>query len=399
MRIPSSLTVRVALAVTMVLGSVALFSAPKMPFTRHDKAYYLDAAQANFIRPGLAFAVKSVKIASDGTVTVDFTMADPKGFPLDRDGVFTPGPVSSSFILAYIPQGQTQFVSYTTRIENDPNPVVPNAVQATTDSGGVFSKVTDGEYTYTFAKKLPAGFETSSTHRLGLYGSRNITEFDLGTQYASTTYDFVPDGSKVTTTREVIKTASCNKCHDQLSFHGGSRRGIELCIMCHTPQTTDSGTGNTLDMKVFIHKLHNGKHLPSVVAGGKYFIMGFQNAISDWTDVEYPANGGASSFPGVLKCQSCHEQSTGAAQANAWATNPNRAACGSCHDDVNFATGKNHVNLPQADDRNCSQCHIPSTGQEFDASIMGAHTVPIESAQLAGLVFNILKVDNGTAGQ
>ena len=36
---------------------------------------------------------------------------------------------------------------------------------------------------------------------------------------------------------------------------------------------------------------------------------------------------------------------------------------------------------------------------EFDASIMGAHTVPIESAQLAGLVVNITKVDNGTAGK
>ncbi len=399
MRIPSSVTVRVALAVTILIGTVALFSAPNLPFTPRDKAYYLDAAQAGFIRPGLAFAVKSVKIASDGTVTVDFTMSDPKGLPLDRDGVLTAGPVSTSFILAYLPKGQTQFVSYTTRTENDPNPVVPNAVQATTDSGGTYAKVTDGEYTYTFAKKLPSGYETSSTHRMGVYGSRNITEFDLGTQYASTTFDFVPDGSKVTSTREVIKTQSCNKCHDQLSFHGGSRRGLDLCIMCHTPQTTDSGTGNTLDMKVLAHKIHNGKHLPSVVAGGDYSIVGFNNAVTSWKDVEFPANGGGSSFPGVLKCQSCHEQTTGAAQANAWFSNPNRAACGSCHDDVNFATGQGHVNLPQADDKLCSQCHIPSTGQEFDASIMGAHTVPIESAQLPGLIVNITKVDNGTAGK
>src|SRR5205807_4073306 len=134
MRIPSSVIVRAALAVTAVIGSVALFSAPKAPFTRHDKAYYLDAARANFIRPGLAITIKSVKIASDGTVTTDFTLADPKGLPLDRDGVLTPGAVSTSFILAYIPQGQKQYVSYTTRLENDPNPVVPNAVQATTDS-------------------------------------------------------------------------------------------------------------------------------------------------------------------------------------------------------------------------------------------------------------------------
>ena len=84
----------------------------------------------------------------------------------------TPGAVSTSFILAYIPQGQKQYVSYTTRLENDPNPVVPNAVQATTDSGGTYTKVTDGEYVYTFAKKLAPDYEKSSTHSMGAYGSR-----------------------------------------------------------------------------------------------------------------------------------------------------------------------------------------------------------------------------------
>src|SRR5260370_6526455 len=148
MRLRSFVIAGSTLVLTIVGGSVALFSAPKAPFTRHDKAYYLDAAQANFIRPGLSIAIKSVKIASDGTVTTDFTLADPKGLPLERDGVFTPGAVSTSFVLSYIPQGQTQYVSYTTRLENDPNSVVPNAVQATTDSGGTYSKVTDGEYVY-----------------------------------------------------------------------------------------------------------------------------------------------------------------------------------------------------------------------------------------------------------
>jgi OmcA/MtrC family decaheme c-type cytochrome len=397
MRIPSSvkLTGRAALALTVVV----LFSATKAPFTRHDKAYYMSAAQANFVRPGLVIKVKSVKIAADGTPTVDFTLADPKGLPLDRDGVFTPGTVSTSFILAYIPKGQTQYVSYTTRLQTDPNGKVPNAVQATTDSGGVYNKVTDGEYTYTFKAKLPPDYEPSSTHSMGVYGSRNLSEFDLGTQYDTNVFTFVPDGSKVTVTREVVKTQSCNKCHDQLAFHGGSRRGVELCIMCHTPQTTDSGSGNTVDFKVFIHKLHNGAHLPSVQAGNKYYIVGFNNGITDWSSVEFPANGGGGSFAGVLRCQSCHEPDSGAAQANAWLSNPTRAACGSCHDNVNFASGLNHVNLPQIDDKMCSNCHIPKGELEFDASIMGAHTVPVQSAQLAGLVVNILKVENGTAGK
>ena len=140
-------------------------------------------------------------------------------------------------------------------------------------------------------------------------------------------------------------------------------------------------------------------NLPSVKAGKKYQIVGFGNAVTDWSTVAFPANGGGSSFNGMLKCEFCHEPKTGAAQANAWYSNPSRAACGSCHDDVNFASGLNHVNLPQINDNQCATCHIPKGELEFDASIMGAHTVPIESAQLAGLVVNVTKVENGTAGK
>ena len=114
--------------------------------------------------------------------------------------------------------------------------------------------------------------------------------------------------------------------------------------MCHQPQTTDPDTGNTLDMKVFVHKLHMGSQLPSVVAGTPYQIIGFNQAVSDWSTVVLPSD--------PRRCAFCHEPTkvTGATQADAWMKNPNRAACGSCHDDVNFATGKNHVDLPQVSD-------------------------------------------------
>jgi len=67
MRIPSSVKL-IALALIVLVGTVALFSAPQSPFTRHDKAFYLDAATANFVRPGLTFTVRSATIASDGTL-------------------------------------------------------------------------------------------------------------------------------------------------------------------------------------------------------------------------------------------------------------------------------------------------------------------------------------------
>ena len=88
-------------------------------------------------------------------------------------------------------------------------------------------------------------------------------------------------------------------------------------------------------------------------------------------------------------------------------TTPSRAACGSCHDDVNFATGAisytaggdtNTSHLPQVDDTQCAGCHIPQGELPFDASILGAHTVDDEAPGIPGLNFTLTKVTGGTAG-
>ena len=100
----------------------------------------------------------------------------------------------------------------------------------------------------------------------------------------------------------------------------------------------------------------------------------------------------------MRNCQVCHDPKSGAAQANAYLA-PNRAACGACHDSTNFATGENHVSLPQVSDNQCSSCHTPQGELEFDASISGAHTIPARSPSLPGVVAELLSVDNGSAGQ
>jgi len=378
-------------ALVVVVGSAVLVSSSDTPvFTKNDKVYYADENLVNFVRPGLDIKILSASIESDGTIKTSFKVADPKGLPLDIDGVTTPGAISVRVVAARIPKGQTQHVAYTTRDATSPITNV-TATQASSDSGGTFTKMAEGEYLYTLKTKAPANFDRTATHTIGIWAGRDLSEFDLSTirNYDSEVFTWVPDGSKVSVTRDVIKTATCNKCHDPLSAHD-NRRGIELCVLCHTPQSIDPDTGNTVDMPVMIHKIHMGDELPSVKAGKPYQIIGYRQTTYDFSTVAFPAN--------TRNCTFCHEQNTGAAQANAY-LKPNRAACGACHDNVNFATGEGHADLPQVSDNQCASCHFPQGEVEFDVSITGAHLIPRFSRDLPGTVFEILKVDNGAAGK
>ena len=377
-------------AVVVAILALSLSGAGrKHQFTPHERAYYSDPATAAFTRPGLVLEITGAQIASDGTITATVSITDPTGVPLDMTGAATPGAVSISLIAATIPKGQEQYVAYTTRVQKSPITNV-SATQASTDSGGTFTPVTDGVYQYKFATRAPTGYDATATHTIGAYASRDLTASNLGTDYASTTFSFVPNGAKVTVTRDVVHTTGCDSCHDQLSYHGGSRRGVELCILCHTPQTIDPDTGNTVDFKVMVHKIHMGSSLPSVQAGTPYQIIGYNQAVADWSTVVDPAD--------VRRCETCHQQNVNAAQAKAYLLEPARAACGACHDDINFATGKNHPGGPQPDDTLCAICHIPQGELEFDASIKGAHTIATDSASLSGLVVNITKIQNSAAG-
>jgi OmcA/MtrC family decaheme c-type cytochrome len=398
-------TVVASAVVALLAGAAVLVSAPKPAFNKHQKAFYADQALVAFVRPGMVVTIKSAKIADDGTITADFMLADPQGLPLDRTGVFTPGAVSTSFIAAFIPKGQEQYTAYTTRSQKSPITNV-SATQAGTDSGGTYAQVADGEYTYTFHTKAPSTIDRTATHSIGVYSSRDLSQFNLPTSYADNVYTFVPDGSAVKTTRDVVKTTACNQCHDPLSAHGGARQSVELCVLCHTPQTMDPDTGNTVDFKVMVHKIHMGSSLPSVQAGGTYQIIGYQQGVNDFSTVVFPAD--------VRRCEVCHQQNVSApqgksnaaqaapvaAQATAYLINPTRAACGSCHDNIDFASGANHSleQMPQISDNECANCHTPQGELEFDASIKGAHTIPEFSAQLPGTVFNLMNA-SGAAGK
>lgn len=375
----------------------------KHVFSTRDKAFYADPALVDFVRPGLSIKINSASISSSGAISVNYTLTDPSGLPLDAAGVNTPGAISTTFIASYIPKGQEQYVAYTT--SSATGPVLGTITRPDFEIGGPGTSTGPGTYQYTFQAMAPAGFDPTVTTTVAVNGIRDLTSFNLGTNYTGATYNFVPNGSAVTVTRDVIRTASCNACHDQLVFHGGHAFGMEQCVLCHQPQNADPTSGNSLDLKVMAHKIHMGSSLPSVVGtsttpGVPYIIYGYMNSANNFSTVVDPAE--------AQRCEVCHSQTTGAAQEKAFLTEPSRAACGACHDNVNFATGANHPGGIQSDDTQCANCHIPQGQMPFDASIMGAHVVTTDTKAtypqnpdtlIAGINLAITSVTNTAAGQ
>src|SRR5215831_14040238 len=141
MRAPSLAKTALRLTVLGAIVAIAAVTADsgKFQWKATDKAYYLDAATIDFVRPGLVLKVTSATVAnSDGTMTARVSITDPKGLPLDKDGVFTPGPVSISCAMAVLPPDDTQLKAYTTRVQT--STINGNsAVQAATDSGGTWA--------------------------------------------------------------------------------------------------------------------------------------------------------------------------------------------------------------------------------------------------------------------
>jgi OmcA/MtrC family decaheme c-type cytochrome len=394
----SFMTKRVAAAVTVFLlpvaGLVNIALAERRPVKPVDFTARmnprLNGSTTSLGKTGAVVKIQNAAIAKDGTITVRVTIVDSDGIPLDRLGLATKGPVMLRFIAAYIPAGQSQYVAYTTTVAKATINQNPSQTQAATDSGGTFTNNAIGDYTYTFQTKAPAGFDPTVTHAMGVSAQRDLSEFGTFDEWSETSNDvfnFVPNGNPVNVTRSVVTTDACNQCHNPLIGHGGSRLTVEMCILCHTPQTVNPGTQLTQDMKVLIHKIHMGSSLPSVKAGTPYRIW-HRGQWSDFSTVVFPQD--------VRNCTTCHAK--GATQADNWKTKPSRAVCGSCHDDVNFATGQYHVNLPQVDDNLCQNCHTSTASMDFDASIPGAHVIPENSASLPGLVLQIIQVDNATPG-
>lgn len=315
---------------------------------------------------------------------VDFTVVDHDDFPVT-------GITQVNFTIAKLIPGQdgdsSTWQSYINRVEQPGTGDWPGSeprIQATSENNGVLQDNGDGTYRYTFSTDLTSvtspvavRYQPELTHLIGMH---------LGgaASGANAIYTFQPSSGRIRNIadRRIVDQASCGSCHGpSLDAHGGSRVDAQYCAACHNPGTTDAQSGETLDFRVMVHKIHMGSDLPS---GEPYVLWGFGDSRNDFSDVAHPQD--------VRNCTSCHDPANPATpQASQILTHPSIAACGSCHDDVNFETGENHirgVNFPAANDA-CTACH--SSGS-VAGGILEAHAIPAKLAS-EQFQFNVLDLE------
>jgi hypothetical protein len=180
--------------------------------------------------------------------------------------------------------------------------------------------------------------------------------------------------TEVTTIARIDDASGCYRCHEDIQFHGGSRRGYETCTLCHTlAGAEDAATyvyptgaaspGVTIDFRTMLHKIHRGKDLNDPLA---YVIAGFGGTGHTYEHVGFPALPG-----GVQNCVVCHGANNTAwhepAERNhpssAYATRAWQAVCGSCHD-TSSAQAHIDVNTNLFGAEACAVCH--GVGKEHD---------------------------------
>jgi OmcA/MtrC family decaheme c-type cytochrome len=268
---------------------------------------------------------------------------------------------------------------------------------------GEFTNLGGGNYRYRYftnLTNLPADvLAQAQTQGLDLSYDPNLThrvtiQFDGAPGKANPNYDWIPaTGSTNVFAMDIAATENCNRCHDPLAIHGGGRQKVKYCVTCHNAGSVDPDSTNTVDFKVMIHKIHRGVNLPSVQAGNPYVIYGFNNRPHDYSHVHFPQD--------IRNCVNCHVGSaTGAdldyeltetAQGDNWSIYATKAACGSCHEAVDFSR---HAG-GQTDDSNCDSCH--SVGGRA-GSIQDSHAI-LSVAASKKFMAEILSVDSSMQGE
>jgi len=218
-----------------------------------------------------------------------------------------------------------------------------------------------GYYTFTYPiditnpANLPPGvtWDPTATHRVAIQLRwTNAAGEDVRTQiYYDFTFDANGNSVPVTAaqTRKVVDVSSCNNCHNPLRLHGG-RTDTQFCVLCHNPNTQDEVSGNIVDLKIMVHKIHAGRHLFEE-HGEDYQVQS-----NHYKEVGFPAN--------VRNCTKCHDESK-SAQGDHWRTTPSKEVCLACHEsdpasdwyNVHITTLKLGTSADDVTNAPCANCH------------------------------------------
>jgi OmcA/MtrC family decaheme c-type cytochrome len=286
-------------------------------------------------------------------------------------------------------------------------PVLPNAIQANVETGVAtgWTELGAGRYRYVSTVDLAnvttpiaVPYEPTLTHRLSiavdLSGSAGPLEPD------NAYLDFVPAGGTATS-KLIATTANCAGCHVRFGEHGGSRRTVEYCVVCHNAGTTDPESGESVDLAYLAHSIHRGENRTS-----PYVVYGFNNSVFDTGEVTYPQ---PASF-----CETCHTQSDATPQGDDWNTTVTASACGGCHDaglgktGPDPATGRyaytythsNAIVPPQPfNDGDCLGCHGAGrvAGTTLALHQRDDDRKRIEQGDL--FTYRIVNIENAAVGQ
>ena len=335
-------------------------------------------------QPGVALTLTELAFAGSAA-SVGFTLTDGSGAGVDPRGLLTAGEVELGFVMAQLAANADgspgQYTAYTTVQVTSPI-TGATATQGATESTGTLHVVDARLGTYRYDLTAPlAGLVPSATQTVAAFAVR-------GAVIARDQISARPDAGAVAT-REVVTSGACESCHQALDGHGGRWTKTTQCVLCHQPQASDPDTGNTIDFKVMIHKLHRGASLPSVVAGTPYQIIGYQQRTHDFSTVVFPQN--------IARCTTCHV----GAEADRWTTAPAKDTCTSCHDTTSFtlpvpAGMVAHGGGSQPDNAMCAVCH-PATGSL--AGIRDKHLVGLLAPDAPQLSFAITAMTNTAPGQ
>ncbi len=329
--------------------------------------------------------------------TVTLTLKDQNGKDISPADIIASPSGRFRFYLARLDNTGASYTNYLTN---------SSGVPTYEDASKYLSRFTslgNGVYRYAFNTDFKAnnGYLPNLTHIVAAQISRDymLPVINLKVQQAVNPYlTFRPDGNAVAVTRELVSIEACNECHGQLGVHGGSRREIALCSVCHYSGVTATGTSfenattAPVDLATMIHRIHMGKKLPS----GKYSV-----GSTDFTKVGYPFISGDATITGTpIECTKCHRQGKDLAgkpygkDADKWKAQASAKACGTCHDGKDY-TSAAHFGT------DCTSCHTNSNefgGTSGIPDVVGAHTVFEKSAAYTGINFKILSIQNATVG-